>query len=148
MAKRRDRARTKGRKNTSPFVRLDHRMLDHPDYLNLSHPAKALLTDMLRQYNGNNNGDFCVTLSVMSKRGWTSNDTLRRALNQLIAANLVMLTRQGGRHKPSLYAVTFLNIDPCNGKLECPATKVPPRNFSKIIPSPGIKPMPLGRHTA
>ncbi|WP_445362787.1 hypothetical protein ACJJIQ_19510 [Microbulbifer sp. ANSA003] len=109
-----------------PFFQLYHRLLDLPAYIALPHPAKSLLMDMARQYNGRNNGDFSVTLKVMGSRGWTSNSTLRRALKALIDVDLVMLTRQGGLNKCSLYAFTWLPIDECAGKLEVKHTAAPP----------------------
>lgn len=126
----RSRNKIRGRGKSPPFVRLFHKLLDHPDYISLSHPAKALLIDVMRQYNGHNNGDFCVTLSLLSKRGWTSNDTLRRALNQLLASGLLIQSRQGGRNYPSLYAITFEPINDCGGKIEIAPTQAAPRPLS------------------
>ncbi|AUM14884.1 hypothetical protein Kalk_08585 [Ketobacter alkanivorans] len=122
----RNRAKTKGRGGTPPFFQLTHRLLDLPAYIQLPHTAKSLLIDMARQYNGHNNGDICVTLKVMKKRGWTSNGTMWRALQALIAADLVMQTRQGGLNKCSLYAFTWLAINECGGKLDIAPTKGPP----------------------
>lgn len=116
-----------GRKGGSPpFVRLFHSLLDSPRYISLSHPAKTLLVDMARHYNGRNNGDLCVTLKVMRVRGWRSNSTLRRALKALLGAELIMLTRQGGRNPCSLYAFTWLPVDECGGKLDIKPTATPP----------------------
>jgi len=131
------RAKAKGRKDLWLFVMLRHDLIDHPDYLALSHPAKTLLVDVLRHYNGSNNGDFAITLSVMSKRGWTSKDTLVRATKELIEADLLMLTRQGGRHRCNLYAVTFWPIDECSGKLDVPSTTTPPRKLDLKNTKPG-----------
>lgn len=127
------RKKSKGRGGSPPFFMLDHRLLDLPNYINLTHTAKSLLVDIARQYNGSNNGDLCVTLKVMQKRGWTSNSTMRRALDTLLTANLVMLTRQGGLHKCSLYALTWLPIDECKGKLEVSATKTPPLSLNALL---------------
>ncbi len=92
-------------------------VLNHSDYIKLSHAAKALLTDISAQYNGKNNGDLQCSRSVMSSRGWKSNDTRERALKELIEANLIVLTRQGGRGiGPNLYALTWQPIHECGGK--------------------------------
>jgi len=120
--------RKKGR--SAQFVRLFHRLLDDPQYIALSHPAKALLVDVAMQYSGTNNGDLAITLSMMKKRGWRSNSTLRRALDALVEAEWLMLTRQGGRHKCSLYALTWESIDECGGKLDVKPTTTPPRPLS------------------
>lgn len=119
--------RKKGR--SAKFVRLFHRLLDDPQYIALPHTAKSLLVDVVMQYTGKNNGDLAITLSMMKKRGWKSNSTLRRALNELLEANWLTLTRQGGRHKCSLYALTWEPIDECGGKLEVKPTAIPPRSL-------------------
>lgn len=92
-------------------------VLNHPDYIQLSHVAKALLTDIGAQFNGRNNGDLQCSRSVMSSRGWNSNATRERALKELIEADLLVLTRQGGRGiGPNLYAITWQPIHECRGK--------------------------------
>lgn len=119
----RPRGKSGGKKRR--FVMLDHALLNSPRYLGLSYKAKILLTDALVQFNGNNNGDFCLTLSVMKQRGWCSNDTLGRATKELIDANLLVLTRQGGRNKCNLYGVTWIEIHECGGKLDIKPTPTP-----------------------
>ena len=126
----RTREKTKGRRSGAPFVMLRHDLLEHPDYIALKNPAKVLLIDVLKHYNGRNNGDFVITLKVLRAQGWTSEDTMRRATKQLIDAGLLVITRQGGRHLPSLYGVTFYPIDECGGKLDVSPTKVPLRKLS------------------
>ena len=92
-------------------------------YANLSYKAIKLLIDVLEQYNGNNNGDLCITMSVMKKKGWRSSGTLHSAKNELRDKGWIVLTRQGGRHKCSLFAVTMHPIDECGGKLEVRSTR-------------------------
>jgi len=117
--------RKKGR--SAKFVRLFHRLLDDPQYIALSHTAKSLLVDVVMQYNGKNNGDFTITFSMMRKRGWNSNSTIVRAMDKLIEAGFMMLTRQGGRNKCNLYGLTWEPIDECGGKLDVRATITPPK---------------------
>jgi hypothetical protein len=104
--------------------------LDDTAYINLPDPAKALLLDIARQYNGSNNGDLCATLKTLKPRGWASNSKLWRALGTLLDSELLILTRQGGRHKCSLYALSWESIDECKGKLDISSTKAPPRPLS------------------
>jgi hypothetical protein len=84
-----------------------------------------LLIDLYEQYNGNNNGDLTPAWSVMKKKGWNSKDTLNNARKELINQGFIELTRQGTLrpHSCSLYAVTWINIDECNGKLDVKPTK-------------------------
>ncbi len=108
------------RRKKGTFFSLPHEVMDHSDFLSLKPRAHKLLLDLGRQYNGYNNGDLCAAFSVMQKRGWTSNDQLQKAKKELLEKELLILTRQGGRRKnmPSLYALAWLNIDECGGKLD------------------------------
>lgn len=121
----RTREKFKARRNSGWFFRMPVEVLDSPNYCGLSFKARALLFDMGAQYRGNNNGDLAAPWSWMEKRGWKSKDTLHRALVELLAAGMIVLTRQGGLHCPNLYAVTWLGIDECSGKLDVPANPVP-----------------------
>ena len=111
------------------FLALPHIVLDHKDFIGLSKRALKLLIDISSQYRGKNNGDLCASFSVMQKRGWSSNDQLRKALDELIEQNFIILTRQGGRKNPSLYAISWQPIDDCGGKLDIKETKLAPRSF-------------------
>jgi hypothetical protein len=119
------RERIKGRRDTGWFFRMPVAVLDSPAYCGLSFKARALLFDLGAQYRGNNNGDLAAAWSVMKKRGWKSKDTLQRALLELLEVGMIELTRQGGLHCASLYAVTWLSIDECGGKLDVKSTAVP-----------------------
>ena len=54
-------------------------------FKSLPHPALRLLLDVRYSYTGANNGRLMVTQSVLRHRGWTSVDTQRRALPELMA---------------------------------------------------------------
>ncbi len=103
---------------------MPHSILNHQNYAKLSAKAVKLLVDLFSQFYGNNNGDFTAAFSVMHKKGWKSKDTLYKGLHELIGAGFIELTRQGGRHCCSLYAVTWLAIDDCNDKLDVAPTRV------------------------
>ena len=108
-------------------------ILNHTNYINLSHAAKSLLTDIGAQYNGRNNGDLQCSRRVMASRGWTSNDTRERALKELIAAELIVLTKQGGRGiGPNLYAITWQRIHECGGKHDLKPTTNAYRSFKEV----------------
>ena len=109
-------------------------------YTSLSAHAVKLLYDLLAQYNGNNNGDLSAPFSTMSRdRNWRSKGTLNRAIKELLEAELIEVSRQGGRHKCSLYAVTFYAVDECKGKLDIKSTLSPKSSWRKKDPLPDIK---------
>lgn len=123
--------KAKGRREQGTFILLPKSILESAEYAALTAHEVKLLLDLFVQYNGRNNGDFHCAWSLMQKRGWHSQDTLNRALRGLIEKGFVMKTRQGGKHKCSLYAVTWKEINDCDGKLEVRPTQVPPATWRK-----------------
>ncbi|MFK7794610.1 MAG: hypothetical protein AB8B89_04610 [Gammaproteobacteria bacterium] len=119
-----DRLKVKGRKISGGFVAFPHDCLNHVNFIILSPYAVKLLVDLYSQYRGKNNGDLCMTWSMMKNRGWRSEATLNKARHELIHYGWITLTRQGGRNAASLYAVTWQSIDECKGKLDARATNV------------------------
>ena len=133
--------RNKGRMMTDSFVRIPHHVVNHENFRTLSCRATKLLIDLLAQYRGYNNGDLCAPLSLMRERGWNSSDQLQKAKNEVIEKDVIIVTRQGGLNKCSLYAVTWFPIDECNGKLDVASTAIAPVNWKNGLPSPlgGVK---------
>lgn len=151
----RDRKSMKGRRTTRGFSMLIHDYFRSPQYAALSARAVKALIDLYTQFRGNNNGDLCATWSIMRTLGWTSKDQLGKAIAELEECGWIIRTRQGpasralnGRKPPTLYAVTFLGIDHCGGKLDVqpnPApshlwkTMCPPRPTGHVDPPHGAK---------
>lgn len=134
MPARKGRERIKGRKSKGRFLSLPASVLDNPDYRALSGNSIKLLIAMFYQYRGNNNGDLNASFSVMKDWGFVSKDTLQKAKQQLLDHGLIHETRNGQFMNPggvcSLYALTWLPVDECNGKLDIEATSTPLRKFS------------------
>ena len=120
------REKIKGRKESGRYLGLPYNLLVSDQYISLTNKARALLIDIAMQFYGYNNGDLSATWDQMKRRGWVSRDTLRKALNELLEKGFIMKTRQGGRNLPTLYAVTYLVIDECDGKLDVRTTVTPP----------------------
>ncbi|MEP1446268.1 MAG: hypothetical protein ABJK37_09190 [Paraglaciecola sp.] len=100
------------------YVKALHAIFNHPDYIALSPTAKALLWDLSSQYNGRNNGDLTLAPKVMGKLGWTK-PTILRHRQTLIDKNWIFIAgskpvRNGHLY---LYALTWLEVNDCNGKL-------------------------------
>jgi hypothetical protein len=72
-------------------------------------------------------------MSILKPRGWTSPETVSYALRELQHYGLIVLTRQGGLHAASLYALTWHPIDECGGKLDCAATSVAPGTWREPL---------------
>ena len=125
------RRRIKGRQTTKSFVMFPHDVLQHETFKSLSPRATKLLMDIASQYRGNNNGDLCAPLSIMKERGWKSSDLLNRAKKELLRSGLVVVSRQGGRNKASLYALTWFPIHECKDKLDIQPTIRAPNNWKR-----------------
>lgn len=123
------RLKAKGRRECGPYVIVPKDILLSDEYALLPAPAVKLMFDVYARYNGSNNGDFAASWTFMKSRGWRSKGTLQRALQALLTAGWLILTRQGGRHKASLYAVSFRPIDECKGKLDVLPTVVAPDSW-------------------
>lgn len=103
----------------------------------LTHKAANLLDNLMAQLNGSNNGDLSAAPKITKLYGWTSQGSVHDALTELLALGFIEQTRQGGRNKCSLYAVTWYPINECGGKLDVKPTKAPsnlwkPENADKI----------------
>ena len=138
------REKAKGRKSSGTHAAKPHHIF-RPNFKSktpspasvLNHSAAHMLDNLIAQYNGKNNGDFSAAPSIMKLYGWNSKGTVTNALNELLASGFIELTRQGGRNQCSLYAVTWLPVDECKGKLDVNETRVAsnlwkPENRHKI----------------
>ena len=107
------------------------------DYKNLLGNSVKLLLALCYQYRGHSNGNLTAAWSIMNEKfGFNSKDTLNRAKQQLIDADLIRQTRTPKFLNPggqcALYALTWHKVDDCPGRrLEIKATKKALRNFSK-----------------
>lgn len=124
---------SKKRKSGNRFAAIPKHVLDSPEYAALRPIAVKLLVDLAGQYYGPNNGDFTVAWAFMKVRGWRSKGTLYRALGELERAGFVIRTRQGSKRRCSLFAISFLAINECGGKLDSGIrpTNVPPNSWKK-----------------
>jgi len=115
---------------------LRHDIMKDENFFNLSAHSTKLLIDLISQFNGKNNGDLCAAWSLMEKRGWRSKGTLYRSIKELLNRGWISTSRQGGKHKASLYALTWLAIDFCGGKLDVAATSTPSNLWKNRSASP------------
>jgi len=91
------------------------------------------LVDLAAQYNGYNNGDLSATKKTMLDRGWNSGDQLNKAKREAEERGLIRVTRQGGRNRCNLYALTWFAIDECRGKHDATPTSKPPNDWVRWV---------------
>ena len=117
------------------FAGIPRCVVSHSAYQQLSGGAIKLLVELASQFKGRNNGDLTTAYSVLKKRGFNSKDTISRSTKELLAAGIIIQTRDGRFTNPggmcSLYALAWQAIDECPSKnLEVSPTATPPRKFS------------------
>ena len=131
------------------FVALPWSVLDCPAYARLSHPARALLFELARQFVRDNNGRLLLSDAYLAKRGWNSPDVTLRAKRKLIDAGFIHETVKGHRpNKASWYAVTWRALDKIPGYDPGAAEtfvrgayqKTAPLTPSRVVKSPRIAP--------
>jgi len=138
------RQKMKGRRTGHTFAAKPHNIF-RADCTNkipspasvLSHKAAHLLDNLIAQFDGKNNGDLAAAPKIMKLYGWSSQGSVYGALVELLGLGFIEQTRQGGKNQCSLYAVTWLAIDECDGKLDVKPTRVAsnlwkPANAEKI----------------
>ena len=114
-------ARNRGQKgdtgrDAGGFVALPWSVMDCAAYARLSHPAKALLFELARQFVRDNNGRMLLSGAYLAKRGWKSADVITRAKRELLAAGFIFETVKGHRpNRASWYAVTWRTLDKLPG---------------------------------
>jgi hypothetical protein len=91
------------------FVMIPRQMLLSHAFAALSYSAVALLLDIAARYTGTNNGRITVPFVAMQERGWKSPVTLNKVLRELRASGFLKLTKKGGSHRPSWYALPWVN---------------------------------------
>jgi hypothetical protein len=119
------RVNAKNRRERGGYSAMPHTVLASQRYIDLSLIAVKLLHDLHFHFRGKNNGDLSAAWTLMKPRGWKSRSSLFKARDELLQAGFIKITRMGGRRVPHLYALTYLAIDECNGKLDCASTRIP-----------------------
>jgi len=132
--------KTKGnmKAKAPPFAALPKVIVQSARYRSLSFVARAVLVEMLAQYNGSNNGDLSATRTMAKEWGVSSPNMLQKALQELDVGQWIIMTRSSVFSKRgarcALYAISWRPIDECPGKeLEVSATRTPPRIIPDLI---------------
>jgi hypothetical protein len=99
-------------KTSERFVGVPFWVMNHASFRAASHRARALLFDILLQYNGRNNGSLVVCDKALKPLGWNSRDGLTKSKKELVDLGLLVETRAGAKpNKASWYAVSWRQLD-------------------------------------
>ena len=116
MSRKRKQIVSRTTRDGSAFIALPWVVVDSPAYKRLSHPARALLIEIARQWCKDNNGRLLCSRAYLKPRGWNSNAVITRAKNELLEAGFIYETVKGQRpNKASWYAVTWYMLDSIAG---------------------------------
>jgi hypothetical protein len=87
--------------------------MENRSYIGLSFSARSLLYEIAKQYNSHNNGKLCAIPAQLIDRGFKSPNTVYRAVNELINAELLVISKRSpkGSRKPYYYALTWEAVD-------------------------------------
>lgn len=132
-------SKAKSRRESGIFVQIPVSVLKHPNFNNLRGSGIKLLLNLCSQIRYKlggsvNNGDLTAAMTILKEHGWTSNETINFALQELLYYEFITITRRGGRNKCHLYAITWWAIDECKGKLDVSATNVPTNEWKEVKP--------------
>jgi hypothetical protein len=86
---------TKERKPQERFVRLDHELLNSEAYLALTCPARCLLVELFKLYNGKNNGKIAMGMREAAARIHGGKDTAHSRFDELCAKGFIKLAKSG-----------------------------------------------------
>jgi len=103
----------KAGRDEGPFVPWLQTVQQSPGYRRCSHVARSLLTDMV---HSGPNGKLSASRKYLQPLGWTSNSSVTKALQELMACGLLYMTRRGSRANVSAcYAATWAKIVDSSG---------------------------------
>lgn len=137
-------SRKNRRKHASQWADVDggyaliipYTLIRHPNFTRLSPHAVKLVIDLARQYSGYNNGYLCAAWTLMKDQGWRSRGTLGLAVTELEHYRVIERTKQGGRHLPNLYALSWWRISAKAEKpLDVSATLAPSNAWKQDRPA-------------
>lgn len=116
------------------FSILPRKLMRSENFSKLSKSSVVVLVWLIYQFRGRNNGDLSATSAMARKWGIASDQTLNKALKQLVELGFIERSREPVFLKPggkcSLYSLTWLPIDECGGKLDVKPTNLPSRPLS------------------
>lgn len=116
MSKRRNIKHDQNRVGFDDWFPMPRNFIGSTTCANLSPMAAKLFMTLLAQLGraAYRNGDLTTAWSVMQRYGWRSKESVAQAQKELLEAGILHMTRQGGRKRASLFALTpwAVNCDP------------------------------------
>lgn len=108
-----------------PLIVMEKSVFETNEYRRLSPLATKILVNVHLSYDGRNNGKLSFTADEAKARFINSKSTCRKALDELIGAGWIAITRQGGKNQPTLYSLTYIHLDYPDGVRRIDPAKSP-----------------------
>lgn len=101
--------------NTASFCKLDNWIFDHAAYQALGTGARSLHWQLIRVYNGYNNGHLFLSQRVAAQRLGRSRNTVSRYYSELEGSGFLVKTRghclgPEGKGQSAHWALTHLSV--------------------------------------
>jgi hypothetical protein len=125
--------------NSSKFIMLDHWIFDHPSYRSLSLGARGLHWELIRKYNGYNNGRLFLSHRSAEPRLGRSRNTVGLYYKELERAGFILKTRGHclgpvGIGEANHWSLTHVSVNGCKATMEFKKIKSPPKNRAPHVP--------------
>jgi hypothetical protein len=127
---------------TGPWFPMPLEFLRSRAWCELSPHAAKMLLDLCACLgpNASGNGDLSAAPTTMRSKGWGSTATRRAALNELVQAGLLTVTRHGNRRACTLYAITLWPLQ-CNlSKLDHGPGSFATTDWQRVTPNRAERP--------
>lgn len=104
------------------FIKLDNWVFEHATYRALSLGARALHMEIIRVYNGHNNGSLYLSHRIAASRLGCCRNTVAKFYNELESAGFILKTRDHclgavGRGEAKHWELTHLSMPGSKPKL-------------------------------
>jgi hypothetical protein len=105
------RTTSAGDRRRDRYVSLKYSVLESPAYRALSCGARCLLIELLRLWNGSNNGKLFLSIREAAKLVGCANDTAAKLFDELMAKGFIKLNERGWFSSQGGLASTWIITD-------------------------------------
>jgi biotin operon repressor len=95
MARKHD-STGRSRRKLSPFIAIERYLLNSPAWTTLSLPGRCAIVELLKVYDGSNNGRLAMSARMLAPKLTISRATATRTLQDLQERGFIEAVREGG----------------------------------------------------
>jgi len=95
------------RRGKAPFVRIRKEVMDSERWCKLSHAARTVYLELLKQNNGTDPENLSLPYSLLVAKYGMNHSTIRKAFQALEKGGFIKIVRHGGlERRCNIYALT------------------------------------------